>query len=156
MPAETKISKEKHRACATVTTENCKEIEKLSLKNCCIQLMDYNCALRYTCKQRCRCRLKHAIVLPIAMTSLLWQTCRNGVLLYITALAYSSQGHSLLFIFSFPFSVFYFYFQHLFSYCKVLSSEFLYCTAYAEVYVFIILCAASITVVFCFVSFFLA
>lgn len=124
MPAETKISKEKHRARATVTAESRKELLHL--------INGLNCALRYTCKHRRR--LKHVNrITRIAMTYF----DKHVVMVYYCILLLWLIALKGIPSFSFP----------DFSYCKVLSSEFLYCTAYAEVYVFII-CAASIMVVF--------
>lgn len=55
-------------------------------------------------------------------------------------------GLALKGIFPRFFSLFLFYFCHMFSYCKALSSEFLYCIAYAKVCVSIILSADGIMV----------
>lgn len=76
--------------------------------------MDYNCALRYTCKQKLFCKMwteTHQWWSP-------WFLCYfytrcNDVFLYITA-RLSSQGYSLLFVF--PLLVFFclLFFLHLF------------------------------------------
>ena len=110
-------------------------------------LNDLKCALRYTCKQSCfiRCRLTYVDGISDGHNTCV--TSPKLVMMYFCILQLGFALKGVLFLFlslSFPFELFLFLFlfvfPHLFSYCKALSSEFLYCTASADVRIYHIKC----------------